>query len=92
MLGPHLPATRPANLDVPVATVPEQRVGQAGAVPPPAVVDAEHNLCQARRPTQQEPVAHALQVAHHKLQDAPVAQVSQQEGVHVLLLCPERGK
>lgn len=75
-----------------VAAVPQQWVGQAGAVPPPAVVDAEHDLCQAWWPPQQKLVAHALQVAHHQLQDAPIGQVLQQERMYVLLLCPGREK
>lgn len=70
-------APGPPDLDVLVAAVPQQWVGQAGAVPPPAVIDAEHNLRQARRPPQQELMAHALQVAHHQLQNAPIGQVFQ---------------
>lgn len=85
-------AFHPPDLDVPVAAVPQQRVGQAGAVPPPAVVDAEHNLRQAWWPLQQELMAHGLQVAHHQLQDASIGQVLQQERMHILLLCPGREK
>lgn len=85
-------AFHPPDLDVPVAAVSQQRVGQAGAVSPPAVVDAEHNLRQAWWPPQQELMAHALQVAHHQLQDASIGQVLQQERMHILLLCPGREK
>lgn len=73
-----------------VAAVPQQWVGQAGAMPPPAVVDAKNDVRQAWGPLEQELVAHALQIAHHELQDAPVGQVLHQERMHILLLCPNR--
>lgn len=73
-----------------VAAVPQQWVGQAGAMPPPAVVNAKDDIRQPWGPLEQELVAHALQITHHKLQEAPVGQVLHQERMHILLLCPHK--
>lgn len=51
---------------------------------PPAVVDTEHHLTQARRPLHQELLADDFQISHHQLQDPTIVQVIQQEFMNIL--------
>jgi hypothetical protein len=69
-----------------VAAVPEQRVGQAPAVPPPGLVDLEDHGGQAPGPGLQVLLPDGLQVAQHQVQHPPVAHAGEEELVDVVLL------
>ena len=79
-----IPASYP---DVLVAAVSQQGVRHPAAVLPPGLIDLQHHGNQPSRPLLQEPLTHGLQVAHHKVQYAPVGHVVEQEAVDILLFC-----
>lgn len=76
--------------DVLVAAVSQQRVGEATAVLPPGLIDLQDHSSQTSRPLLQELLTHCFEIAHHQVQDATVADVTEEEVVHILLFCRQK--